>query len=235
MDSKSLSLKEKILVAAVEGTHGNCDLTFAMEDLVVWAWKREKQTWGLRGYEEIFPDSDKIQKELGSRGVGLKGVLDLGWLDRVGKRVYRLTSVGLATFAAFENVEQSLQQKAGRELEAEVTKILEHPVFRDWLKDNNKPKHFREAGHFWGIAPGTPKRTVRERVERIDKTLDAALRFLNDKNTNEIIASRGKILFERNDISRCKSFQETLRFRFSRDLSALDPSFWEMKSRGQSR
>ena len=36
-------------------------------------------------------------------------------------------------------------------LEQAVKQIIEHPVFRDWLKDPTRPKYFREAGHFWGI------------------------------------------------------------------------------------
>jgi DNA-binding PadR family transcriptional regulator len=225
MDVKTLSLKEKILVAAVEGTGGNSDKTFTMEDLVVWAWDRDNSAWGLRGYESRFPDSDKLQKDMGSRGAGQKGVVDMGWVERVGRRVYRLTSGGLAAYAALDEAEPALQEKAGRELEAEVRRILEHPVFRDWLKDNSKPRYFREAGHFWGIAPGTPARTVRERVDRVEETLRGALTLLDKKQTDVIAANRGRILFDRTDIQRCLEFQSTLKSRFARDLSMLDPSF----------
>jgi hypothetical protein len=196
-----------------------------MEELVVWAWERDNNTWGLRGYESKFPDSDKLQKELGSRGAGMKGVIDMGWLQRVGRRVYRVTSAGLATYAGLEPAEPSIQRKAERRLEGEVTKILEHPVFRDWIKDGSKPQHFREAGYFWGIAPGTPSKTVRERVERVESTLNAALTLLKERGTEQIAASRGRTLFDRMDVERCWEFQEMLKSRFRRDLTLLDPSF----------
>src|SRR6266850_896235 len=50
----------------------------------------------------------------------------------------------------------------------------EHPVFKAWLGDPVKPKYFREAGHFWGIAPGTPARTVRDRILGVDRVLARA-------------------------------------------------------------
>lgn len=225
MDVKPLSLKDKILIAAVEGTDGDCGKTFTMEDLVVWAWERDNEAWGLRGYETLYPDSDKLQKEVGSRGAGQKGVVGLGWFVRIDRRVYRLTSAGLAVYATLDGAEPVLQEKAGRQLEAEVKRILDHPVFKEWLQDKNKPRYFREAGHFWGIAPGTPSKTVRERVDRVTITLRGALKILDEKETDQIVASRGKILFERTDIERCLEFQHTLTSRFVRDLSILDPSF----------
>ncbi|MCH7729238.1 MAG: hypothetical protein IH991_22570, partial [Planctomycetes bacterium] len=149
MDVKTLSLKEKMLIAAVEGTNGNCDKTFTMEDLAVWAWERDKSAWGLRGYEDEHPDLDKIRKDMGARGADSKGMVQMAWVERIQPRVYRLTAAGLAEYAILGKSSPDLQEKVGRELESEVRRILEHPVFRDWLKDNNKPRFFREVGHFF--------------------------------------------------------------------------------------
>ena len=217
---KTLSLKQKILIAAVEGTAGDFDRSFTMEDLAVWAWERDQSAWGLRGYESRHLDLDKVRKEIDA-----KGVVQMGWVERIQPRVYRLTAAGLATYATLGASNSDLQEKVGRELESEVNRTLEHPVFQDWIKDNSKPRYFREAGHFWGIAPGTPAKTVRERVDRVETTLRGALSLLDEKGTDEIVASRGKILFDRTDIERCLEFQDMLKSRFARDLSLLDPSF----------
>src|SRR5262249_32986099 len=112
------------------------------------------------------------------------------------------------------------QGKVERTLEEEVRKILEHSVFRDWLKDPNTPKRFRDAGSFWGIAPGTPSTVVRDRLRRIDKTLEGALTLL-DKRRVEVITDRGRRLFDRRDIERCAEFHRTLRQRFLEDLKLL--------------
>jgi hypothetical protein len=224
MDAKGLGLKQQLLLAAQEFSGGDCEKTFTLEDLVVSAWKRDKQAWGLRGYEEHYPDCDKINKEMSSRGKGQKGLVDLGFFAIVRGRVYRLTPAGLAAAASLEPMDPISQQKAGRTLEAEVKKILEHRVFKDWLNDPTRPKHFREAGHFWGIAPGTPSKTVRERVNFVEQTLTAALKVLEERGVNEIVEQRGKILFERIDIERCLEFQTMLKQRFAKDLKLLDPN-----------
>ena len=225
MSSKGLSLKEKILVAVVEGTDADPETSFTLEDLTVWAWQREQATWGLRGYESIYPDSDKVQKELGSRGRGNKGIVDLGWLNRVGTRIYCLTPAGLANYALLDKSNQDLHDKAGRKLEAEVRRILEHPVFKDWLIDSTKPKQFRAAGRFWGIAAGTPKNIVRQRIGNVDAALNGAIAVLNNKGVDELSSSQGKILFERVDINRCLEFHHDIKVRFEKDVQILDPNF----------
>src|SRR5262249_50682620 len=144
MDVKGRGLKEQVLIAAVENTKGDCQRTFAMEDLVVWAWKSDKQAWGLRNYEEDYPDSDKLQKEMGSRGGDQKGLVDLGFFERVGRRVYRLPPAGLAAAAAFGPADAISQRKADRELEEAVRRIIAHPVFQDWAVNPVRPKYFRE-------------------------------------------------------------------------------------------
>ena len=223
MDVKGLGLKQQVLLAALECSDGDCKKTFTMEDLVVYAWNNDKRTWGLRGYEDRYPDSDKLQKEMGTRGPGLQGVVDLRWLERVQPRVYRLTPAGLAAASSLCPTDVIAGEKADRELEVAVKQIIEHRVFKNWLADPVRPKYFREAGHFWGIAPGTPPKTVRERVYSVERTLRAALSLLKDRGVEEITERRGKILFERHDIDRCLEFQSILKQRFAKDLKLLDP------------
>lgn len=233
MSTAALSLKEKILIAAVEGAGADTDTSFTIEDVAVWAWKQDRSAWGLRGYEPDYPDLDKVRKEMGARGADAKGLVQLGWVERVDPRVYRLTPVGLAEYvtlsASSGTANSELQDKASRKLEGEVSRILEHPVFKQWLIDRNKPKHFRDAGHFWGIAPGTPPDIVRDRVGGIDNILRSAMKLLNERGVDEIAASRGKVLFDRQDIERCIEFQETMKNRFSRDLHVLNPGGWDLR------
>jgi len=223
MDVQGLNLKQQILLAALECSGGDCQKTFTMEQLLVCAWKKDQQAWGLRGFEADYPDSDKIQKEIGTRGPGQEGVVDMGWLERADRRVYRITTAGLAEAFTLQPQDPIPQEKLDRTLELAVKQIIEHPVFRSWLTDPARPKHFREAGHFWGIAPGTPAKTVRERVGVVERTLKAALKVLNQRGIDEITEQRGKILLDRKDIERCLEFQETLKQKFAKDLRLLDP------------
>ena len=99
--------------------------------------------------------------------------------------------------------------------------ILSHSVFRGWLKDPSSPRVFRDAGHFWSIAPGTPARVIRARILDIDKTLEKAMGLLDAGGVDEIAARHGKALFDRGDIERAKSFNAMLKERFAKDLTTL--------------
>jgi hypothetical protein len=222
MDFKSLGLKQQILLSAYELTGGDMQKTVTAEQLLVHAWNEDKLAWGLRGFEERYPDSSKLFKELDVHA-GKQGIVGAGMLTKVHQRVYRLTASGLAAASDLRPSDTIARSKADRQLEVAVKQIVEHPVFKEWLKDPTRPKYFREAGHFWGIAPGTPAKTVRERVVSVEHTLRAAAKALEDRNVNEIIEQRGKVLFDRRDIERCLEFQSVLKERFKRDLRLLDP------------
>lgn len=223
-DPKGIPMWQQVMLAAFECSGGDMKKSFTLEDLLVSSWKKEKHTWGLRGYEELYPDLDKVNKLISPRGSGQKGLIDLGYLERVDRRVYRITPAGIAAVERIQPNNAVVAEKVNRELEIAVKQIIEHPVFKKWLADPIYPKYFRDAGNFWGIAPGTPPKTVRDRTSYVEHTLNAALETLNRRGVNEIIEQRGKILFDRHDIERCFDFQKTLKQRFSRELRMLDPN-----------
>jgi|SRR5437867_3136629 len=224
MNFKGLGLKQQILLAAFELTGGDLNITFTAEELLVHGWKNDNQAWGLRGFEKLHPDSSKLFKELDAHA-GKQGIVGEGLLEKVHRRVFRLTPTGLAEASSLRPSDAIAREKADRQLEQAVKQIIEHPVFKDWLRDPARPKYFREAGHFWGVAPGTPAKTVLERVTAVERTLTAALKALDTRGTNEFIEQRGKVLFERKDIERCLEFQNVLIERFARDLKLLAPDF----------
>ena len=102
-----------------------------------------------------------------------------------------------------------------------VSAILSHPVLKEWLKDPSMPKHFRDAGHFWGIAAGTPRSAIRARITSIDRTLKEAKAVLRDKGVEEIAGRHGKALVDSVDIERATEFQTMLKQRFAKDLETL--------------
>lgn len=216
-------LKTQLLEAAVECASGDVGKTFTFEELLVAAWKRDPVAWGLRGFEQDYPDSERIHREVDSRGKDSKGMVSLGYLDKVQARLYRITPKGLAAVSLLRPDDAQNREKADRALEAEIRRILEHPAFHDWQRDPASPKKFRDAGHFWGVAPGTPPRVIKERVARIDDTLEAANSLLDERGIDEI-RHGSQTLFDRNDIERCREFQAAMKERFSEDLRKLTGS-----------
>lgn len=223
------SLREQVLLAALDCSGGDLEKTFTSEDLLVAAWKRDRLAWGLRGYERDHPDVDKLRKEIDSRGARegtpSTGLVSAGLLLRVRERMYRLTPAGLAAASEVVGAEPDTRGKATRALEDAVDSILSHSVFRAWLKDSSSPKHFRDAGHFWGVAPGTPAKVIQARILDVDRNLETALGILDTEGVNEVTARHGKALFDRTDIERAKKFQAMLKERFAKDLATLHVKF----------
>lgn len=180
---------------------------------------------GAARLRQDYPDADRLRKEIDSRGARegnpSTGLVSAGLLLRVRQRIYRLTPAGLAAAAEVVGAEPDTRGKAERALADAVEAILSHPVFQGWLKDPSSPKHFRDAGHFWGVAPGTPARVIQTRILDVDRTLEKALSLLDADGADEVTARHGKALYDRSDIERAISFQATLKERFDKDLATL--------------
>lgn len=220
--AKGADLKGKILLAALQCSEGDLDRTFTMEELAVSAWQLDPMAFGLRGFESEHPDSERLHRELDSRGKGQKGLVDQGLLTKVRARVYRMTVKGLQRASTMRPDDAGAREKVDRNLEKSVRAILDHQVFSSWLKDRSNPRSFREAGHFWGVAPGTPPRVIRERVERVDHVVVAALEELDKRGLQELADGRGRVAFDRTDLMHAQEFQDTLKSRFAEDLRLLN-------------
>lgn len=215
----TLSLSDKLLLAAVALTNGSVEDDITAEGLVVAAWREDNLSFGLRGHERDYPDSNKVYTKID----GQSGLVTKGWLAKAGERRLKITEAGLARAVELGGaVDSQLSMKLDRALQDSVARIVSHPEFQAWLKDSGKPSRFRGAGHFWGIAPGTPPATVRARVGRVEQTLQAALRALDNRGVTDVIKHRGRVLFERRDLERAIEFHQTLKERFLSDLKVLD-------------
>jgi hypothetical protein len=218
-----LSLSDKVLVAAATLAAGDVARDFTAEDLVVAAWKSDSASFGLRGHERVYPDNNKVYTKID----GKTGLVSKGLLAKAGERTLRITTAGLAYTAQLDGSggDPGRAAKLDRAMQEAVRHVLNHPEFLSWLKDPASPSRFRGAGHFWGIAPGTPPDAVRARVMGVERTLKAALVEIERRGLTEVVEQRGRVLFDRSDLERALAFHTAIRERFSRDLRRLDPSF----------
>src|SRR5438093_466934 len=83
---------EKVLLAALVLCNGDLERSFTAEELAVAAWERDKTSFGLRSYEDKYPDSNKLFKSIDSKG----GLVAKGLIIKIGDRTFRLTAGGIA-------------------------------------------------------------------------------------------------------------------------------------------
>jgi hypothetical protein len=225
---RRLGLRNQVLLAAFECSKGDLKAEFTAEDLLLAAWTRDNSAWGLRGHENKHPDSERIYVELDRANVK-GGMVGLGLFEKVRQRTYRLTSAGLVAAGEAARLAESPSTsaalaKAERALSDAVNAILSHPVFISWVKDQRSVKYFRDAGHFWGIAAGTPPGAIRSRILAVDATLRDAAALLDRRGTSHVGGTHGRALFEREDLQRAMEFQDVLKERFAGELRTLSVS-----------
>src|SRR2546422_1200777 len=84
-----LTVPERILLAA-EHLEKQGQSPFSAEALIVAAWQQFPRTFGLKGYADQYPDSNKVLSSI----MGVKGLARRGWLVKMGQKLYALTRDG---------------------------------------------------------------------------------------------------------------------------------------------
>src|SRR5205807_468685 len=83
------TVPEKILLAADKLEKAG-QSPFSAESLIVAAWQQSPRTFGLKGYADQYPDSNKVLSSI----MGEKGLARRGWLVKMGQKLYALTREG---------------------------------------------------------------------------------------------------------------------------------------------
>jgi hypothetical protein len=234
-----LTLNEKVILAAFILQKGDFNKSFTAEDLLIKVWEQDKGAFGLRNHENDYPDSNKLYTKLD----GKDGLVRKGLLRKIADRTYILTPVGMSLATSLKPVDEQTKLKVNRELYEDLKRILNHQVFAEWLRNPEKPSKFRDAGWFWGIAPGNPPYIVEERLANIEMSLQEARKKAKEaggkivlhskdinKNIKELLTSKGStsidehqvnIFLDINDIGKCIEFHETLKKRFEKELKIM--------------
>lgn len=240
ISNQRLTQNEIVLLASLSLSKGDVHQEFTAEKLLIKAWRIDKQTFGLRGYEQEFPDSNILYTKL----MGKSGLVRMGYLKKIGEKTYTITEAGLAIASSLKPATKEVEIKIDRQLHEALVKIIDHDVFINWMKTNGEyPSKFRDAMWFWGIAPGTPTKTAEDRINRIEKILQQAKKRVNNaggkiiidaralskdckteltKSTVTTLDDRGsRLSLDILDIDRCLEFQKTLKKRFQNDLQLM--------------
>jgi hypothetical protein len=87
MNDELTTLKKVLIAAAMlDGDQQ----TFTAEDVIVRAWRAFPESFGLSGYREEHPDSNRVLAKL----MGSLGLCGRGWLEQTNTKTYRLTPAG---------------------------------------------------------------------------------------------------------------------------------------------
>jgi hypothetical protein len=163
------TVPEKILLAAHQ-LEKEGQSPFSAEALIVASWQKFKKTFGLKGYAELYPDSNKVLSTI----MGGKGLVHRRWLDKKGQKLYVLTREG-------QNIVRKLRQgelpepEAPTDISREQDKLLLHllgtPAVQKYDDDRRNDLKFGDACRFWSISEEMQGESLDSKLNRIRTTL----------------------------------------------------------------
>jgi len=145
-----MTIVEKILLSAHE-LENSGKSPFSAEELVVKAWENDRSLFGLQGYSDHYPDSNRVLSNI----MGNKGLKGRGWIEKVGEKLYRLTASGSSVARGLAGSAQSTASRVStidRKQIAVIVRMLESPAYKKKNAHDEENILFRDACKFWGIS-----------------------------------------------------------------------------------
>jgi hypothetical protein len=210
------TVPEKILLAAYELEEGG-QSPFSAESLVVGAWQKYPRTFGLKGYDEQYPDSNKVLASI----MGEKGLARRGWLVKMGQKLYALTRDG-------RHVVRRLLQggdppaadrpvKLSRDQDKLLQGLFASTAYDKYREGRRQELTFADACRFWNVTENLNGDALDARLDHLRATLAESERQVGLGSAN--LGDGHSITAD--DLGTLCDIHAHLLHRFSRHLSLL--------------
>jgi hypothetical protein len=218
------TLPEKILLAAAQLEDAG-QSPFSAEALIVAAWQANPRTFGLKGYADQYPDSNKVLSGL----MGERGLTKRGLLAKMGQKLYALTREGkTAVRRLHEEATQTEPITGSRPLSPEQETFLLTALgtiaVQKFRAGTRADITFPDACRYWNLTDGVSG-------DLLDRTLDQFRLLLREIESRvgfgQADLSSGQIITA-DEIEVLSDLDSYLDDRFTRHLILL-------RSRGNRR
>jgi len=179
-----MTISDKLLLAAYDMT-GDGRKAFTAEDLVVAAWRKYPDAFGLAGFADssgrlLYPDSNRVFAEI----MGSKPIRKRGFLVKVGQKLYELTEAGRerARMLGSRDMEPDMK-KAGlhRELQIALRRLMSSRALEKYRDGRKEEISFHDACAFWRISPRSVSIELEGRMNDLLSVIAAAEAASGDK------------------------------------------------------
>jgi hypothetical protein len=211
-----LTVPEKILLAA-EQLEEQGQSPFSAEALIVGSWQKFPKTFGLKGYADQYPDSNKVLSCI----MGERGLTRRGWLSKMGQKLYTLTREGKNVVARLktggEPPARGPAVKLARDQEKYLLGLFASSAVQKFEEGLRGELTFADACRFWGITENLHGEALTARLDRLRATL-AEIDRLVGNGSAELTNGRS---ISKEDLDLVAGVHEYLEERFARHLSLL--------------
>ncbi len=211
------TVPEKILLSA-DLLEKNGSSPFTAEMLIVASWEKFPRTFGLKGFVEKYPDSNKILSSI----MGEKGLARRGWLVKMGQKLYALTREGRqvirrVTLQEGEEQTPSQVQRVNRDHERFLTALFESSAYQKFEENRKAELTFADACRYWGITENMKGDVLDARLDVVGASLADLDRTFADADGE---LSSGRIV-SAGDIRVLTNIHRFMEDRFERHLNLL--------------
>ncbi len=215
-----MTIVEKILLAARD-LEGEKNGSFTAEDLIVKAWELDRDAFGLQGYADRFPDSNRILTNI----MGTKGLRGRNWIEKLGEKTYRLTATGRFAARSLLDKEQGSDRGASvltRTYIEIAERMLASSAFKIGAEDPRSDEIiFPDACKFWGISSYSSAASLRARMAEIDELLGLLREAVSRSPTGTVFLPGSRFVIDASTAARLQALNDVLKQRFSQELDAI--------------
>jgi hypothetical protein len=212
------TVPEMILIAAADLDRQG-QSPFSAEALIVATWQKFPRSFGLKGYTESYPDSNKVLTSI----MGEKGLAKRGWLTKMGQKLYALTRDGrnVANRLLHPGEAAAVEppaRKMSRDQEKFLLNLLDSQAVAKIQEKRVQDLNFADACKFWNINESQQRDQLDARLDRLRTELTELERLL--KSDKEVVLSTGRSI-STDDLAVLQKTHRSLEDRFSRHLNLL--------------
>ncbi|MBI3821528.1 MAG: hypothetical protein HY289_02490 [Planctomycetes bacterium] len=186
--------------------------------LIVASWQKFPSTFGLKGFSEKYPDSNKILSSI----MGEKGLARRGWLVKMGQKLYALTREGRNVIRRVMLEEEEAPtpgtaQRMNREHERFLKSLFDSSAVQKFEDNRKQELSFADACRFWGVTENMKGDHLDEKLESMDAVLAELDRILADVDAE---MTGGRVVTA-GDIRVMTNIHRYMEDRFERHLNLL--------------
>lgn len=211
------TVPEKILLAAHQ-LEEQGQSPFSAEALIVAAWQKFPKTFGLKGYTDQYPDSNKVLSSI----MGERGLTRRGWMVKMGQKLYSLTKEGHLIVKRIQSGEEApppppRTARLSRDQEKVLLGLFNSTAVQKYEESRKEELTFADACRFWGLTDNVGGDAVDTRLDRMRAQLNEMVRGVGSASVD---LHNGRVV-SREDIEQLHEVREYLEERFARHLSLL--------------
>lgn len=221
MMKNGLSIQNKLLVAAL-ALEAEERQRFSAEDLVVMAWRKYPEAFGLAGYNDqggrpLYPNSNRVYAEI----MGSKPIRKNGWFRKVGSKMYQLTEAGRSqahSVAGAPITDGPEKWALAREQVDFIRRLFDSRAATKFRASQREDISFFDACGFWGISSGSNAKDLWCRFAEIETILAAAGESLASRDT---VRLKHGADFAAQDVKALKDAHIFLQDRFKSEIDHI--------------